>query len=152
MSEFDLTADSSVWTIGKERTKNGRTHSVPLPRLSARFWREAIENFSDGVHVFSGRDTGEPIDGSSVTRAMSRTRERLDLQDLTVHDLRRTVRSRMAGLGIRREHSAAVLNHMDELHVGVHDEAYNRHNYMAEKLDALLIWETELSRLLQDGC
>jgi integrase len=148
VSEFDLISDVRVWTIGRDRTKNGRTHSIPLPDMAAHFWREAIEQFSDGLHVFPGRDTGGPIDGSSVTRAMRRTREALALQDLTVHDLRRTVRSRMAGIGIRREHSAAALNHIDELHVGVHDEAYNRYNYMVEKLGALRLWETELTRLL----
>ena len=46
-------------------------------------------------------------------RQWSRIRERAGLPDITVHDLRRTVGSRMAQSGVPIEHIAQVLNHRD---------------------------------------
>jgi len=71
------------------------------------------------------------------------------LEDLRLHELRRTVRTRTAALRIPREISARVLNHVDEYERGVHDESYNRCDYLDEKLDALVRWEAELQLLLE---
>ena len=54
----------------------------------------------------------------------------------------------MAELRVPKEISARVLNHVDEFERGVHDESYNRYDYFAEKLDAVVKWEAELKLLL----
>ena len=63
----------------------------------------------------------------AVTHAMQIVRESQGLNDLTVHDLRRTERTRMAELRIPKEISARVLNRIDGFERGVHDESYNRY-------------------------
>jgi integrase len=61
----------------------------------------------------------------------------------TIHDIRRTVRSKLAELGVAREVARKVLNHED----GKVDRIYNRHEYLAEKRDALAKWETALLKV-----
>ena len=84
----------------------------------------------------------------AVTHAMRIVRESEGLNNLTVHDPRRTVGTRMAELRIPKEISARVLNRIDGFERGVHDESYNRYDYFAEKLNAIRRWETELEVLL----
>lgn len=62
----------------------------------------------------------------------------------TSHDLRRTVETRMAALGIAKETRDRVLNHKDRSVGGAH---YNRHDYMREKRAALDKWARELLRI-----
>ena len=62
------------------------------------------------------------------------------------HDLRRTVETRMAALGIPQEHRDRVLNHVTG---GIGAKHYNRHDYAAEKRDALMRWSVVLSSILK---
>ena len=80
----------------------------------------------------------------AVTHAMQIVRESQGLNDLTVHDLRRTERTRMAELRTPKGISARVLNRIDGFKRGVYDESYNRYDYFAEKPNAIRRWETEL--------
>jgi integrase len=61
----------------------------------------------------------------------------------TIHDIRRTVRSKLAELGVAREVARKVLNHED----GKVDRIYNRHEYLKEKREALVRWEQHLASL-----
>ena len=55
---------------------------------------------------------------------------------MRLHDLRRTLRTGLAELGISFEIAERVLNHaMPGLQA-----VYNRHNYIAEKRTALALW------------
>ena len=47
----ELDPDNSVWTIPKERSKNGRAHTLPLPQLA---WDiiEGVPTRADADHLF----------------------------------------------------------------------------------------------------
>jgi hypothetical protein len=63
----------------------------------------------------------------------------------TLHDLRRTVRSRLRPLGVSRDTAEQVLGHaMPGL-----DETYDVSTYRPEKLDALLRWEKALLAIVE---
>lgn len=61
----------------------------------------------------------------------------------TMHDLRRTVASGMAGLGIAPHVIEAVLNHKNGTIRGV-AAIYNRYSYSSEKRAALDAWARKL--------
>lgn len=151
IDELDLDARKPSWTIGAGRTKNGLAHTLPLGPMALKLWRAAIEDFADKEFVFPASRAGvsSHIHPGSITHAMREIRTTCGLDDVRVHDLRRTVRTRMAALRIPREISARLLNHADEYERGVHDESYNRHDYFDEKLDAMEQWEAELALLLK---
>jgi integrase len=129
-----------IWSIPGSRTKNHRPLALPLPRQALR----AL----DGWHRLVGRDHlfGR---GRSGFQGWSRAKERLDAQlgfarTWDLHDLRRSVETRMAGLGIPKDHVNRVLNHA----AGPITERYDLHSYLPEKAAALQRWADELERII----
>ena len=67
------------------------------------------------------------------------------------HDLRRTVGTELARLGIPRDVRSLVFNHSPQSR-GVTDAVYNRYAYDKEKREALNAWEQHLSGIIKrDG-
>ena len=125
-----------------ERTKNNREHVVPLsPEACA-----ILERPRRGDFVF-GRDIGRPFSG------WSKSKERLDaritkttgegLAPWTVHDVRRSVATHMAELGIQPHVIEATLNHVSGHKAGVAG-IYNRSSYEREVRAALALWSDHL--------
>jgi integrase len=62
----------------------------------------------------------------------------------TPHDLRRTVASQLAAMGIGENVVARVLNHASEIGKTITGAVYIRHNFAAEKRHALEVWAGRL--------
>ena len=155
---IDLPAEAR-WEIPAARMKARRPHVVPLPPLA----REIILNQLKAEHpngsVFASRYTSrERLARHSLSQAMGRIIRRLPidgpdsvlitglLADLpTPHDLRRTVASRLAEIGILREDRMAVLAHS---HGDIHEAHYDRYDRLREKRAALEAWETHVRRVI----
>nr|WP_277813439.1 tyrosine-type recombinase/integrase [Hyphomonas polymorpha] len=88
-----------------------------------------------------------PVDRHAITRAMSRIREKLNIDNATAHDLRHTGASMMASerCGVRGEVIARILNHTP-LGSPV-AQIYNRYDYAAEKRAALELWAETLLKI-----
>jgi integrase len=129
-----------LWTIPKERAKSDRANAVPLSAVAKEIL-ESVPQFS-GDYVFSGTSGKRPVSGYS--NAKQRAEKMCDLQSWTLHDLRRTVATQMAGLGISGEVIGRVLNHAPR---GVTAQVYNKHSYLPEKTRALEAWGRKLQTL-----
>jgi integrase len=132
----DLDFDACVWSIPANVAKNGNAHVVPLVpemmeilRCTPRFDNEMLfpSRTAEG-RVFSGFSKGkERLDALAQVRAF------------TLHDLRRTAATRMAGRGIAPHIVERVLNHVTGVLGGVAG-VYNRFKYRDEVRDALTVW------------
>jgi integrase len=144
MEQAELDLEGRLWSLPKERTKNARAHDVPLspqaiavinkiPRTSERF-------------VFSFNDKA-PINGFGWPK------ERLDalcgFSDWTLHDIRRTVTSGMARLGISLPVIEKVLNHASGSFAGIVG-IYQRHDFAGEKAAALTLWGEHVAAIVAD--
>jgi integrase len=131
-SEVDL--EERALHLPAARTKNARAHDVPLS-ASALAIIAGLPRQVDADLVFTIKR--KPITG------FSRMKERLDeasgVTGWTLHDLRRTVASGLQRLGVRLEVTEAVLNHRGGSMAGIVG-VYQRHDYAAEKADALAKW------------
>lgn len=133
MSWEEIALDRALWTIPKERAKNGLAHEVPLsgPALAIL---AAIPR--TGPLLFS-------TTGRTAVSGFSRAKGRLDrcsgVSDWTVHDLRRTATTGMAQLGIPPHVADKILNHKSGSIRGV-AAVYNRHGYLDERREALEAW------------
>ena len=67
-------------------------------------------------------------------------------QNWTLHDIRRTVRTRLAAVGVLDDVAERLLGHVG--HIKKIGRTYNRHEYWAEKRKALAMWETELRDII----
>jgi integrase len=141
MRRSEISGD--VWTLPPERTKNKQRHEVPLSAQALAIV-DAMPVIDDDF-VFT----------SSATRRlgkMSRAKKTLDAQikpkePWVLHDLRRTVASGLARLGISLPTIEKVLNHQSGSFRGI-VRVYQRHEYAAEKRDALQRWATHIEGLV----
>jgi integrase len=148
-TEFELEGNEPVWTIPGERTKNGLLHRLPLCPLAAAEFRKAFAlSPKESPFVFPSPDgPKKAISPEAVTRAMARLIVELKLPTVSPHDLRRTVGTELARLGLPVHVRSLVLNH-SPMSRGITDAVYNRYAYDREKREALAAWEGALNRLL----
>lgn len=142
--ELDL--DAKLWTIPASRTKNHRSHTVPLTATAVSII-EALPRFSSPF-VFPAR--GKP-DRAYV--GYSKGKRELDAlagqHGWTLHDLRRTAATGMARAGIQPHVVERVLNHVSGTFGGVAG-VYNRFAYLDEMRVALSAWEAHVVGLFPD--
>jgi integrase len=145
--ELDL--DKAVWSLPACRTKNGRPHDVPLSQPAIEILRNQVRKL--GRDLVFGEGPG-PFQGWS--NAKSALNKRLQAAGMTapwrLHDLRRTVATGMADLGVQPHVVEAVLNHASGHKAGVAG-VYNRSSYTAEKGEALTLWANHVATLVETG-
>jgi integrase len=136
----EVDAERNVISLPGERTKNGRPHEIPIARAA----RELLEA---RPHI-AGRDL---VFGKWGGRFTGWAKPRLALDERTgplphwvIHDLRRSVATGMADIGIQPHIIEAVLNHVSG-HKGGIAGIYNRAQYATEKAQALARWDEHLS-------
>ena len=149
------------WELAAERTKARRAHVVPLAPKAGAIIRAAVARRAmdgDGRAVLSSRFAGRNgIARHSLSQGLRRVIQRLDpaldpesvrsLQESppTPHDLRRTLATGLARLGIPREDRLAVLGHIAG---DVHGKHYDKYARLHEKRIALETWEQHVAQVL----
>lgn len=146
MARGEIDLDRATWTIPAKRTKNGLTHVVPLAGPALATVERALDRAKDEADSPLFTRVGEPIESNAIAKAV-----RLKLQVVnthwTPHDIRRTVATGMAGLGIAPHIVEAVLNHVSGFKAGVAG-VYNRNTYEPEKRRALDMWAEHLDAII----
>ncbi len=158
----ELDFDQRLWTISAARAKNGKEHLVPLPDAAVHILercpriepaagasgsgfvfsttgRNAFSGYSRAKHAVDRRMTAMLADEGATDGV---------LPHWQLHDLRRTMATGMQRLGIRLEVVEAILNHTSGSRAGVVG-IYQRHDWAAEKRDALEAWAERVRKLKQ---
>jgi integrase len=150
-AEFDLS--KREWLIPGQRTKNGRDHLVPLSD-SAVTILEALPRIAGRAKLLFTTTGETSISGLSkikarVAKAMA---DELGQEPApwTLHDLRRTLATGLQKLRFPVEVSEAVLNHRGGTVSGV-AAIYARHDYAAEKREALDAWARHVAGIVEGG-
>jgi integrase len=167
--ELDLKA--GVWRLPKERTKNKRAHEIPLapaaveilrglPRVEPKRGpdgkvRPALVFSTTGSTAVSGFSRAKSAIDATIMQSLQKeaiTRgddpEEIKAPDWVLHDLRRTVATNLQKLGVRLEVTEAVLNHVSGSRAGIVG-VYQRHEYTAEKRQALDAWARRLDAIVK---
>jgi integrase len=153
--EFDLKAE--VWTVPAERYKTDQVHIVPLTPTMLQ-WLETLPRWSQSDFLFSvdGRNPANSfwkaktkmVTGmTNYWRALGRMagvkRDKPEYWQL--HDLRRTVRTRLAVLHVPEIVAELVIGHAKRGLARV----YNQHTYVGEMRKALAEWHTLLHSIVE---
>ena len=136
--------EGKLWTLPGARTKNGKTHIVPLSTLALDIIESSPNVGSD--YVFPSR-TKENAPTSYLGRARRRVQKDSGVSDFRIHDLRRTCTTNITKMGFTRFIADRVLNHIAK---GV-GGTYDRHDYLKEKTEALDAWATHLQAILAEN-
>jgi integrase len=140
----ELSDDLTSLKLPAERVKNRVPHDVPLPP-TAREVITAVPRISGSEFVFTSR-SGRPVSAFSKAKAA--------VDDLMpavppwrTHDVRRTVATGLQRLGVPLAVTEKVLNHEGESFAGI-VKVYQRHEYAAEKREALEKWAAHVEGLV----
>lgn len=129
---------------GKRRTP--REHLLPLAPEAAGIVQELVRQAKDkgGDLLFpSLRNT--PLDVSLPGPRVTEIAASMGGDQFDLRDIRRTVETMLASMGVSRDIRAQLLSHGIS---GVQAQHYDRHEYIKEKHATLLKWERYLNRLL----
>jgi integrase len=91
-----------------EDTKNGRPLHLPLSSAAIQLLRQ-VPRDADNPFIFPGREDGQHL--VNIDKAWRRIRKAAKLEDVRLHDLRRTVGSWLAQSGNSLHLIGRVLNH-----------------------------------------
>lgn len=155
ISDAEISGD--LWHLSASRTKNARAHDVPLP--------DAVQAVLGAVERIAGKPgfifttTGTtPVSGfykarASLAEAMEKAAaeeqgQPVEIPRWTFHDLRRTAATGMARIGTPVRVTEAVLNHVSGTGGGI-VAVYQRHDYAAEKRQALEAWARQVLRIVE---
>lgn len=138
----DIDVLHGLITIPADRNKSNRPHVLPIAPMA----NEIIEGLPRlGSNVFPAR--GAP---SNTFSGFSKSKRAFDaaceVNDWTLHDLRRTTATYMAGLGVAPHVVERILNHSTGTISGV-AAIYNRFRYADEMRAALSLWERRVQTL-----
>jgi integrase len=143
-SEIDM--QTCVWALPPERTKNNRPHEIPLSEAAIAVL-ESLPRIGDRFAITT--------DGLAPSSNYAKNQIRLkallpaDMPHWQLHDIRRTVSSGMARLGIALPVIEKALNHASGSFAGIVG-VYQRHSFAEEKRRALEAWGNYVTALVSD--
>lgn len=134
LTKSELGFETGVWRLPPHRTKNNSTQAVLLPKRCFVLLASAVKEL--GAEPFKG------MEGQTLSRAVKRMGV-----TWTPHDLRRTMATRMADMGVAPHVVEKCLNHT----MGGVMAIYNRAEYAAEKKTAWRMWVRYILRVRKNS-
>jgi integrase len=147
MAWGEFSPDGMKWTLPAERSKNHRPHMLPVMPM--------MRSILDTVPHMAGRDLlfGERADRGFTKWDVGKhdLDQRAGLTDeWHLHDVRRTVVTRMGDLGVQPHVVEQILNHQSGHKRGVAG-VYNKSPYANEVRNALATWHDHIRTLVEGG-
>jgi integrase len=145
----ELDEGPTLWTLPRERAKNNTQHSVPITP-AVRAILVGLPRFDDLGFLFTTTGATSISGFSKAKAALDAAITELNggapLTPWRVHDLRRSMASGMAKLGVQMPVVEKLLNHVSGSFAGVAG-IYQRHEFRAEKRQAMEAWVQHLLAL-----
>jgi integrase len=133
-----------LWRLPATRTKNRQPHVVPLSTGALAVLTRLHAGSGDSEWVFPSPAPGsEERPLQAVAKHMQRVVQRSGVM-FRLHDVRRTVRTRLAEMGVPENVAEAVLGHTLPRLV----RTYNRHEPVPEMRAALEAWSARLDTVV----
>jgi integrase len=148
-SEIDF--GDRLWRLPAHRVKNNRSHELPLSDVAIACFAEAR-----GAFAFSTDGGTTPVNGWSKAKRrldaaaleeLQRERPGADFPEWHLHDLRRSVATNLARLGVDRVVIGKILNHTAN---GDVTAIYDRYGRDREITEAMAAWGLRLKQIV-DG-
>jgi integrase len=149
-SEIDLA--KKLWIVPAERMKADAAHVVPLSddvvavlASLPRFDGDYVFSVRHGVAPVSGYDKHKKMFDAEMLKVLKHDDPKAKLPDFVIHDLRRTVRTRLSAIpNISDLVRELVIGHTKP---GLH-KVYDQYAYIDEKRFALDAWAAKLRSIV----
>lgn len=162
ITDHELKIADKLWKLPAARAKNARDHDVHLSDTALAII-ETVPRVKNKAGLLFTTTGDTPPSGFSraksrldklmlmYARAEAKERgddpEKVQIPDWVIHDLRRTMASGMARLGVQLPVIERCLNHVSGSFGGIVG-VYQRHSFADEKKAALEIWSAHVERLV----
>lgn len=132
-SDFDL--EGRVWRVPDENSKTREPFERGLSAAAVKILNEAFELYPDFKQVFppAAKKEDRPMAVSVILNLAIQLRADMTIDHWSIHDLRRTAKTKMAELGVAPHVSEKVLGHK----LGGVLAIYDQHSYVKEQQEAL---------------
>jgi integrase len=144
--EFDR--EQWTWTLPAARSKNQKPRATPIVGIARRILERRLANTARGP-LFQ-TETAKAFTSAHIGHFVLSRIDRLPIAKFTTHDLRRTVATMLAELGISFELIAAVVGHDSG---GKDTRTLVRHYVRSDLIDrkrtVLEAWNQHLSRIFE---
>ena len=147
-ADVDLRAGRLMLYDSKGKRSKPRPHELPVTATAKILLEECIASAtkvdSDWVFTTSGKAPTTPFTLTVAVREIAAAMLEADeaTEAFSLRDVRRTVETTLASLGVSQDVRAQLLSHGLS---GVQQKHYDRHDYRAEKGAALERWEQWLT-------
>jgi integrase len=142
----EIDREAGIWRLPGTRAKNGRAHVMPLCDLALAeldaVWPEHGAAAGSDWRLLGAHGSGFV----GFSKLKSRIDTKANIAPWCWHDLRRTVRTGLARLGVDRLHAERALNHVSGQ--SRLERTYDTHDYEAETLAALRRWQAHVASLV----
>lgn len=130
--------DKGLWSLPKHRSKNGDAITISLVKPVVEWFVELQHRSAGSEFVFPRRRSSKRhghVSPDTLTAAIAKLfrEDKLDMPHFTVHDLRRTFRTQLGGLGVSGHIAERCMNHR----LPAMERVYNSYDYLDERRDAL---------------
>ena len=144
-SELDF--DAGIWTLPPARAKNGRAHALPImPMMTAIL--AAVPQRATRDQLFGERGAGGFAGWSQKKRELD---AKSGVAGWVLHDIRRTVATGMANLGVAPHIIEEILGHSGGGHKAGVAGIYNRATYATAVRAALAVWHDHVRAIAAGG-
>jgi len=138
-SEFNL--DSAVWELVKHRTKSKVSIDIPLPTQAVAALNELFIRSADSDNLLPARSPQHKKNPHISEATLNKALEKItQLAHFTIHDLRRTAKTKLQEMGVDEFISERCLNHRIKGVAGT----YGKHDFFDERKKALQLWANYL--------
>ena len=145
-SEFDDPKRPTAWTLAATRAKTGRAHKLPIMPMAAAII-STVPKMVNRDQLFGARSDGGFSAWDKCKQALD---ARSGVRNWKLHDLRRSVATKMADIGVQPHIIEEILGHTSGHKSGVAG-IYNRSAYEREVRNALARWEDHVRTLVEVG-
>lgn len=141
----EIDFDKAQWLIGAERMKMKRDHVVPLSTQAVALLHEQQRTCRNSAYIWPGRNIRVPMSNNTLLFALYRMGYR---SKMTGHGFRAVASTLLNEQGWRHDVIEKQLAHEPENRVRA---AYNRAEYLPERIRMMQWWADSLDALRQGG-
>lgn len=138
--------DRDEGMIDWSKTKNGKPHAIPLPGLAIELLNSLTPN-EHGWFFPGSKDPSLSVQHQTLYSFLWRQRDRGVIPHVTNRDMRRTWKTLAGKAGLTKEIRDRLQNHTLQ---DVSSKSYDRYSYIAEKREAMEIWDKFVREMIRD--
>lgn len=147
VTDWDDTNKTLLLLDPKGKRTKPREHLLPLAETAASIVSAQVSRARElgADYIFPSATKITPIHDTQIGPRITEIANTLNMEQFNLRDIRRTVETQLAELGVSRDIRAQLLSHGIS---GVQAVHYDRYDYIKEKKAVLIKWERHLHEVV----